>query len=56
MRKIFRFAFSFLILFSLGGCSALQVAASTSSRKPNIIWIMADDMGYGDARLFWARR
>jgi arylsulfatase A-like enzyme len=35
-----------LLLFAL--CAALVMPAVAERRQPNLIWIMADDLGYGD--------
>jgi arylsulfatase A-like enzyme len=45
MRKPFAIVLSFTLLFSFAGLRTLQAQPGS----PNIIYVLADDMGYGDA-------
>ena len=45
MRRLFALVLSFTLLFSFAGLCTLQA----QSDNPNIIYVLADDMGYGDA-------
>ncbi len=46
------FAFSFLVLVSGPGCARTHAAQD----KPNIIYIMADDLGYGDLSCYGQKK
>ena len=45
-----------LVPLCLTGASAAGAQAVASDHKPNIVWIMADDIGYGDLGCYGQRR
>src|SRR5580704_8291394 len=40
----------------LGGLAGVALSAQTAARKPNIIFILADDLGYGDLGCYGQKR
>ena len=42
--------FAIVLLFSVAGCSQKQSA--TKKKKPNVVFILADDLGYGDVSCY----
>lgn len=44
-----------LILWVLGGSTTLAQLAQVDPERPNLIWIMADDLGYGEVGCFGQR-
>ncbi len=47
---------SLLILFSVQLASAFAQSTPQSKAKPNIIFILVDDMGWGDLGVFWQQQ
>ncbi len=45
-----------LVPLCLTGASAAGAQAAATDRKPNIVWIMADDIGYGDLGCYGQKR
>jgi arylsulfatase A-like enzyme len=57
MKKIITKAFSFIVmLLMVTSCqnSAVQNSTADSDKRPNVIFIMADDLGYGDFSCYGA--
>ncbi|WP_165734251.1 arylsulfatase [Polaribacter sp. 20A6] len=50
--KAFRILTTLIILISLVSCSSKKQSEEEKNQKPNIIYILADDLGYGDLGVY----